>query len=66
MLPKKKIGLMSYLLELLGLKEKRATAITESIERMKLADKRLEEIEQVTMSWCVEDLTKEQRKEMGL
>lgn len=66
MLPKRKIGLMSYLLELLGLKEKRATAITESIERMKLADKRLEEIEQVTMSWCVEDLTKEQREEMGL
>ena len=66
MLPKKKIGLMSYLLELLGLGGKRNTAITESIERIKLADKRLEEIEQVTMSWCVEDLSDKERNEMGL
>ena len=66
MLPKRKIGVMSYLLELLGLGGKKNTAITDSIERIKLADKRMEEIEQVTMSWCVEDLTEEQRKEMGL
>jgi len=63
MLPKRKISLMAYILKILGIGD---SSLKESIERIRLADKKMEQIEQVTMSWCVEDLSKEERKRLGL
>ena len=60
MLPKnKKIKMFEYILKLLGLGGVNKTALTESIERIKLADKKMEKIEQVTMQWSLEDINKE-------
>ena len=56
------------LLQLLGFSSNGTckSSITETIERVDSMEKRMENIEAVTMSWSMDELTDEQKKEMGL
>ena len=62
MVPEKKVGLFAFLMEMIGVRNK---ALSETLERIKDADRKMEEIEQVTMSWTVDELSERERTEAG-
>tara|TARA_Y100001951_G_C11252999_1_gene247647 strand:- start:135 stop:353 length:219 start_codon:yes stop_codon:yes gene_type:complete len=63
-----RINLYRRVLQLLGFGSSGTckSSITETIERVDSMEKRMENIEAVTMSWSMDELTDEQKKAMGL
>ena len=64
-------GLLKRLLQVLrfssnGTSGPTKSSITQTLERMDVMEQRVEKIEAVTMSWTMDDLTDDQKKEMGL
>lgn len=62
-------GLMRRVLVMLGLEPTSggsAKTITDCVERVDAVDANLEKIEQVTMAWTVDELSDEDRDELGL
>lgn len=65
---KQRVSAFKRVLQLLGFGSKGTckSSITETIERVDNMEKRMENIEAVTMSWSMDELTDEQKREMGL
>ena len=69
-----KSSLLRRVLEILGLSRaavmdtgrKKPMSITDAVQRMEDANKHLEHVEQVTMSWTAADMTEEQQRAAGL
>ena len=66
-------GLLSKLLVILGLRSKRVSSrssarlsLSQCVRRLDVMEKKAEEMEQVTMTWTMDDLTDEQKREMGI
>jgi len=66
--PAQRISFYKRVLQLLGFSSNGTckSSITETIDRMDQMEQRMGKIEAVTMSWSMEELTEEQKKEMGL
>jgi len=63
-----RVNIYRRLLQFLGFSSNGTckSSITETIERVDSMEKRMENIEAVTMSWSMDELTDEQKKAMGL
>jgi len=63
-----RVNIYRRLLQFLGFSSNGTckSSITETIERVDLMEQRMGKIEAVTMSWSMDELTDEQKKEMGL
>jgi len=65
---KQRVSIVQRVFQILGFGSKGTckSSITETIERVDSMEKRMENIEAVTMSWSMDELTDEQKKDMGL
>lgn len=60
-----KPSLFDRILQVLRGKAQNKHSISESLKRIDDAEKRIEDMEQVTMTWTVDQLTENEKRELG-